>query len=306
MFCALLLRALLFAGLSAGSQPALAQSSSLERPVHRLVRALQRSEPYAQQDFALVALGEMATEYEQAIERVESQRESDPRKSYKRHRWLRATNAQLQQLYQLMEFISDGEPVQVVANPPGEVQIVTDHKTVLVSSIQDGDPRRFESRVMRSYCEAAGCEAGRFGRLNDLAESDARWSFADNQGNVFRTEDGLRFMFTSLRDRKIKSAACERAAAELRLLAEQLAAVERRGVEVEWSGVAVSGSERSLVRIRLNSAGDVLKVELPAIRMAPDLVVAARRWLEARAHGQSLELILPGADLMLARLILSG
>ena len=126
-------------------------------------------------------------------------------------------------------------------------------------------------------------------------------------GSTFETPDGLGFMFTDVRRRGAKEAACRKVHAELNRLADALAREQRRGRRVDFEVLSLESPGRGdNQRIVTSRGGARMRIDLPALARAPAVVEVAREWLRARAQGRDHRQLFPRSDLLLAGLLERG
>ena len=283
--------------------PPAVKRRSGERPIHRLAQSLIDGTDWDRRDFASIALRELAAEYEQVLQRAEQ----DTTSGNKRFRWMNAARGQLDELYLMMDDLDFGADFQIFADPPAAVQFVVPPRTALLSSLQASEPTRLETLVINAYCRALGCDPGRWGapreRKQTGPKTSSNWSMADRMGTTYETDDGLRFMFSNLHNRQDKALVCERIAAELRQLVVFLLSLQQRGLTFDWGSLTASAVGDAILAVYFNRSGDRYEVSMPYLSQAPGLVEATRAWLAARADGRLHNTIIPGADLLLSRLL---
>jgi len=299
-----LLAALLLAA-PAGATTAQPPAGALQR----LAAELAAEPEPVRADFAALALGEVVAAYERELERLSVPGQVSRRELAKQARWAGALATFLDGIYDALDALDAGAPVEVLVSPPGPVQFLVGERLVPVSSPRIDDPASLERAIVALWCEAFVCEAS-------LLEpdppppppaADGGWSFRDGMGSTFETADGLGFMFTDLRRRAHKEAACRRVHRDLERLAAALARELGAGRAVDFDALRlVESGAGDDQRVVVSASGRRLRIALPALARAPAVLAVGREWLRARARGEPYRQLFPRADLLLAPLLDAG
>lgn len=278
----------------------------------RLARYVVQEGGYDEQlEFARVALSRMIVEHEEFLGRLGPGRQGRHLKR-KNRRWAAAARSYLEQLRDYAELIEIADWVDIIVTPVGAVQLVADGHPMVISPLNMTNPSRFENAIVDTFCQLRDCffdrNIQRNAQLNaerkDARQQVAAWSFSDALQSMYSTVDGLHFMFTDVSNRSHKARVCEAVAAELRALAKALTAAQRAGAKVDWGKLRVNTQARGdAQQVDYNDAGGHLRVYLPQLAMAPDILAVAAPWLKAHAAGRIHAQHFPGAELFLKQLL---
>ncbi|MGI9333901.1 MAG: hypothetical protein ACR2RL_12195 [Gammaproteobacteria bacterium] len=276
----------------------------------QIARAAMQGDELARVDFARVAVAEMAREHDETLSRVRS-KGGRTRKDRSRHaRWLANMWPFVDGLYALIDAIDFGAAVDVVVLAEGTVQIVVDDRNLIVSALDINQPEVLEARIVSEFCVLYYCEFSAYGLAQDLERvydpvgSEGRWSFARGFASTFETHDGLRFMFTDVKNKPVKEQACLTVARELRMVAEQIGYATSSGYQVDWRYVHVRTDPATAEQhVVINKAGDFIPLDLPGLSVAQGALSSALPWIKSRLRGEEHTQSFPGADALLRRLL---
>jgi hypothetical protein len=158
-----------------------------------------------------------------------------------------------------------------------------------ISAARAGRLPALERAVATRFCARAGCGAP---AAAGAAPAVARAVPAASP------DDGLSCIPASGPHGHLHARACARVLAELRALAAALAATARAGTAIDWRVLAPARGRRLVV---VNAAGASVALAGDALARAPELVLRARPWLEARVKGRRSVLALaPPASIVYA------
>lgn len=274
----------------------------------RLAGSLLAEDPGVQADFAAIAVGEVIRVHELELDRLSVPGQVSRREIAKQYRWARALEAFLDDLYLARDELDQGVPVELVVAPPAPVQLLVGERLVELSSPRIENPTSLESDIVALFCEGFPCDLAVLEPPEPPPQRPVGgWSFRAGMGSTFETPDGLGFMFTDVRRRSEKEAACRKVHAELNRLADALAREQRRGRRVDFEVLSLESPGRGdNQRIVTTRSGSRMRMDLPVLARAPAVVEVAREWLRARAEGRSHRQLFPRSDLLLAELLGRG
>ncbi len=303
---------LLLATASAVTHPVIAAGDTgraLSRPtaLKRLGYFLQSENREVRTEFAAIALEKMIDAYEAELEQLNTPSQFSVKEMHKRSRWAKAVNQYLEYLYAFDEVIKQAPLVDIIADQPGPVQLLSGEFLLPIVSPRIAKPEQLENDIVQAFCDAYACEVE---ALEDPVEPApppaprSGWSFRAGFGSTYQSVDGLNFMFSNVRRKAIKEQVSLRISNQLRLLGEALARAERQGRRVDWRYLKLlPGARGDDQRVVLSAGAAPLRVALPDLALAESVLEIAKPWLKARLENKRIEQYFPGADLLFARLL---
>ena len=265
---ALLIVALALVGPTAMAAPLPPPSYQIAPPESRLARLL-RSLPAdatgARWELANIALEALYEVYASALRA--SMRES-PRSVARRdklRRWQAATRELMAGIQDARQRLLVGNDFSLLVDPQSQVIIAVEGRLLALTGLGRGDDHRLEQTVVERYCALNPC-AFMLERDPPVPRASAfgHWEITQGLRPIYRIDGLLGCRFEDLSDRRIKSAACQGAANDLRQLRERLNAAVRRGQTIDWPLLAASRREAATgILLILNASGAYLTVELP-------------------------------------------
>lgn len=294
------LRGLSLIALLSMAAPAQAQLQSGDEPAalsrfQRTVLSLRESSPEDQAGFATQALEQLAEVYmaEADLARTEARKEQGKQAARLRG-WSMAVDQYASQLLLLLDDVTEGYPVELVANREGSVSVTVADRAVILGHPRPGQQAAYEQQVLTDFCARHDCVGLTASVL--AAETvqpipmtanpvSPRWTFTGS-GPVCSNE-GVTVRFESTRQLAALRELCVQLMQELATLATELAWQGRHGVVVDWKALALSATPgRPGHLLRLNAPGDSILVTVPLLYGSPGLLVDIQPWLRARAAGE--------------------
>ena len=274
----------------------------------RLAITLEAEPQGVRADFAAVALSEMIAAYELEFDKLSLPGQVSRAEIAKQARWARAVQQFLAELYAARDELDAGAAVELIVSPPAAVQFMVGERMLAVASPRIDNPQSIEQQIVQVYCDSFACDPQILEPLEPAAEKLAKrggWSFAAGQGSTYETNDGLGFMFTDVRERSRKERICLQLGEELNRLSMALASARRRGQMVDVQALRINASGRGDDQlVVLSTTGNTLRLHLPALLDAPDVVEVARNWIAARSKGVAYRQRFPRAERLMAKLLL--
>lgn len=224
-------------------------------------------------------------------------------------RWAAATLAYMRRLERAASAAAAGAPVAVLVEPAGAVRVVVRGaplRQFMITSPRAGGTRALEQAIVRRYCRAVSCGGAPAGRSAGAAALAGRGQVttavpAAVRAPVAPAGDGLACATVAQPHGRLLTSACHALVAELRELAEALAATGRHGRTVDFAALRPPRRHGALHQVTLNRRGEYLSLALPALARAPEVWLAAQPWLRARLAGKVSPLALaPPARLVYA------
>jgi|GEM_PF-4823813 len=284
-------------------QPPQTRSSKLKR----LGYFLQSESREVRLQFAIIALDTMIAAYTAELEKLNTPGRHSLRQAHKRRRWATAVNQYLDYLYAFEEVIKQAPKVDIIADQPGPVQLLSGEFVLPISSPRIARPEQLENTIIESFCEDYPCDPL---ALEDPKEQPpapvgrSGWSFRAGYGSTYQTVDGLNFMFSNVRNKARKEQISLRISEQLRQLGDTLRRARRRGRIIDWQFLHItSRANGDDQRLLLSAQSPALRLALPDLALAPGVLDIAKPWLKARLDHQYIEQFFPGADLLFAKLI---
>ncbi len=288
-------------------------STSVQSPqprvsnLKRLGYFLQSENREVRMEFATIALEKMIVAYETELEQLSAPGQFSLKEKNKRFRWAKAVSQYLDYLYAFYEVIKQAPLVEVIADQPGPVQLLSGEFLLPISSPRIAKPEQLETDIVQAFCDSYACDVQAFEEpVEVVAKPSPRsgWSFRAGFGSTYQTVDGLNFMFSNVRQKNIKEQISLRIAQQLRLLGEALARASKRGQTIDWNFLKItSQGNGDDQRLALSTVSPVVRIALPDLALTDGVLEIAKPWLKARLEGQQIEQFFPGADLLFARLI---
>jgi len=279
----------------------------------QLATTISRGPAAERAAFARTAILTMADQYWQEIGKVRSQPHRDPAHRRKTSRWSAATLEYLDRLYDTADLIDEFTLVAILAGAGKSVNLFIDGAPVVLSGPRISDPDALGRQIVKEFCRLHACvldtlvghETKRSVRDRDVSDgSRSGWSFADGAGTTFVTDDGIHFMFTSLKDRERKQKAAMALMQDLRNIAAALMDASDQGYDIDWDRVRLSDSpvagEHKLI---VNRRGDYLRLRIPSLGRSAGFFRTSLSWVKARVEGRNLTLYVPGAEHVVAPLL---
>lgn len=291
------------AGTAVSAQPPQPRISTLKR----LGYFLQSENREVRMEFATIALEKMIAAYESELEQLNTPGRFSLKETNKRFRWSKAVSQYLDYLYAFDEVIKQAPMVEIIADQPGPVQLLSGEFLLPISSPRIAKPEQLETDIVRAFCDSYACEVQAFEEPVEVTPKPAPrsgWSFRAGFGSTYQTVDGLNFMFSDVRQKNIKEQISLRITQQLRLLSEALVRATQRGQAIDWKFLKIKNQAKGDdQRLALSTGSPVVRIALPDLALSEGVLEIAKPWLKARLEGQQIEQFFPGADLLFARLI---
>ena len=261
--------------------------------------------------FARTAILTMADQYWQEVGKVRSQTHLDAKHRRKASRWSAATLEYLDRLYNTADLINEFSLVEIVPGVGESVHLIVDGAPVVLSGPRIGDPDALGQEIVREFCRLRPCVLDTFvghetkRSVRDVPNaSRSGWSFADGAGTTFVTDDGIHFIFDSVRDRELKQKAAMSLMQDVRKIAAALMDISEQGYSIDWERIrlddlSVAGEHKLIV----NRRGDYLLLRVPSLGQSSAFFRTSLSWIKARVEGRNLTLYIPRAELVLAPLL---
>ncbi|MES9845001.1 MAG: hypothetical protein ABW162_15025 [Candidatus Sedimenticola sp. PURPLELP] len=262
-------------------------------PFERLVDTLATADAAQRQDFAWIALSEIAHAYE--LELMESKQEtlSSEKRLRKLIRWRKGIRGFIEQLHALIERLPTLTEIEIQPAAAGPSILFIGNNPVVLSGPENGMAKFMERRIIDSYCSLYDCSA-----LDEQPEPQpddeqqlvgrGKWIFEHHRQARYETPDNLVFVFSDLAERSKKQEACDRIAEELRMLASAIRRAKRAGYPIDWSSLVIeplNGNSKS--HVLLNTNGDYLQLELPSLLGGELLDEETVHWTRKKSNGES-------------------
>ena len=257
--------------------------------------------PDVRSDFALIALTSLTAAYEEEASLAVEEARSDLTQA-ELVGWSSSVLRYARQFEELMNDVTDGEPLAITVDEGRSVSIAIKQRTVILSHPRPGRQSMLEQSIIEQFCRGGTC-AQLETEVDELAvpvyNSAIRplWSFDEGGPVCTHDEVALRFPIdaTLSNAREI----CQQFLEEIARLRQELAKQLRRGVYVDWSNIqvhAVPVQESS--RVELNDRGDSIIADLPILGRNPRLLILIQPWLRSQfIDAEPITLQLHAADL---------
>ena len=279
--------------LSMVSSPAVAEPRQLYMQPSALVQLaeyLGGAPDSTQAHFAALVLESLVDAYRDELEQAAMVRADDTARAHRIQRWRQAMDLELQRLQRFQASLMHSREASVEVERQGQILLMVEGAPLLVSWPRVAAQVEREAAIVRRFCALHDCprtaEPGAPRPVADPVEVRGAWSFTQQGGAGWESEDGVRCAFPDLGHRAERETLCRRVVAELQTLAAALAGVRRDGALIEWSRLVVADEPGAgMQRVTVNARGDYLLVPLPAlVREAVDWR-AASRWLARQLDG---------------------
>lgn len=301
--------AIVLAALALGARAQLAGARFDASPYPAIVAQIREGGPYDRQDFARMALEEMASVYEEEVTRAAQKppRRAEDWGGYRR--WMDTSARQATEYRVLAASISDASVINVVLDGPGTVRLIIDGRNVILAGPRIDGPDVLEARIVERACLYWVCSlpvlSGAQGAdgYTDGAETETptwraggSWSFAQNRGPEYVTANGLHFRFADMQALQKKEAASRALASDLTTVAEVAGYLAQQGWPIEWDFLRLGPASGGQHTLLLNAFGDSVSIDVHDARRLADALPPARDWLRAVATGGTATHHLTGAD----------
>ncbi|MET0087900.1 MAG: hypothetical protein ABW082_15450 [Sedimenticola sp.] len=289
LLAALFLAAPLSVSAMQSQQPVNAANLS---PYTKLTRSVADADPLQRQDFAWIALSEIAHAYEQELKNSDLEQPNSRKRVLKLARWRKGIRSFIEQLHGHIDLLQRAEDVQLQADGSGPAILFIDDNPVVLSGPENGMAKLMEQRIIDSYCSLHDCstlqKAPEPPKLDEGPIAGGKWIFQHGRFARYETPDNLVFVFRSLDGRSEKQQACENIASELRQLAAAIRQAKRAGHRIDWSMLTVQPLENnSKSHVLLNGNGDYLQLKLPYLQRSQLLDENLVLWTKKRSSGDS-------------------
>lgn len=262
-------------------------------PLAALVAQLHNATPDALTDFARVAIRVMRDTYVDELQKSAAVMPAEPHARRKLARWRAATWGFVAELDDLIRMIDAQGHVEISVDPRDRVQILVNHRSVLISSPRIRESDQLAEQIVATYCWDHSCGTRpqpQPKRKSRKQQVPGTWSIGQGLRASFVTRDGLIFEFGNLQERAEKEQACIVAVRELRSLATNLREAHRTGYMIEWDAVQlVSADANDAQQFIINRRGQYLQLRLPSLVRSPALWREAVPWLRAQVRGAPYE-----------------
>jgi hypothetical protein len=243
------------------------------------------------EDFARAGLAEMIQAYAEEADLALQDRRARARNPGL-PRWSRNVASYALHLRDMAVGLDNGGHASISVGPGGQVLLFLDSGPVVVSGPRISEPGVLEERILRRFCARHPCESLLAmhrpvsappkppSPVRALLPVSVSWVFNARGGPRCRGDGGLELQFRDSRELLRKRRLCTRVVRELNALAAALESRLTDGGVVQWEDLQVASDS-----VRLNRAGEQLRLDLPTLAAAPEIVSGARDWLAARAGG---------------------
>lgn len=289
----------------------------------RTIRALQAAEPEWRADFAGVALWQLTGAYyaEADLARQDSQPPTvtpvTERALQKKRHWSAVVDQYAGRLADVQRQVEAGAKVSFALSPVTEAMLQVADEQVMLAHPRPEQQAAFEQLVLEQFCQLRDCWVltgwSEFADSRDLSvAADGAISALGDQSSIgMQQTSSTQASITPSWEFTAAGSACSYAGIRLRFqrddnlgalrqlcrdLFGEVAAVrdglwqqQQYGVEVEWSALAFSqpSVETGEPMLKLNRAGDLLRVDAPLLRGRTALLQALKPWLAAQVAQQN-------------------
>ena len=275
---------------------------------NRLAMAVSDADTPIRVDFAVLAVSEMVLAHRDEADRARRDARNS-RTDRNPARWARAVDAYAADLTAVVNSVTTDTQVNIEIGPENSVALTIDGKPVTVSFPQTPQQALFEQRVMERFCNLHRCEdlIAEYQRIQPsqrFEHSAPLWRFSQQAGPVCATDDGLEFRFHDSANLNRKRQTCSRIVAELNTLAELIAENLATGVHIDWKRLAIHPQwEEGQHLVELDGGGGAVRVSLPTLAAAPELLPLVRPWLAAKVEGIGFRQVVIDGDRFMAPLL---
>ncbi len=259
-------------------------------------------------EFAFIAMDKMIAAYERELENLHAAANQSVKGARKRMRWAQAVNQYLDYLYAMDDVIKQAPDVEIIADQPGPLQLLSGEFLLPITAPRIARPEPLENAIIDAFCSDYPCDPR---ALDDPLEPvtppkpRSGWSFQAGYGSTYQTVDGLKFMFSNVRKRALKEQICLRISQQLRRLVESLKMARQRGQMIDWRYLKIgSGNNAGEQYVLLSAKTAALRLIAPDLALVPGIVDVAKPWLKAQLEQKPIAQFFPGADLLLAKLMI--
>jgi hypothetical protein len=269
------------------------QLYSQPSPLAGVIAGLAEAAPAVRLEFAGLVVDALVLAYEMELDPALFERPRGATGQRKLLRWQQAAAPLLAELHTLQAGLYLANDVEVVLDRHNRILLRIEGRPLWVAWPRGDTQTRIERELAAEFCRRHDCGREDVGAVAGArpvpAASQGAWVLSQRRPPAWESADGLRCEFADLSDRAGKEAACRAVVADLRGLANALAAAARHGESVQWEHLALQDEPvGALHRVVVNARGDYVQVAVPALAQTPVDWGAARRWLRARAEGRAV------------------
>lgn len=253
----------------------------------RLARYIQQESRQKLSDFVKTSLEEMSAIYKEEALAAREKSLLDDKERNKLIRWSRNSLAFANQLDSLRKSVNPSSKLDLYFESFGELYILVNGKPVLISSPVINQQKSLEQRIINNICKRMYCDSKFLQKpASDLVRSlwvYAEWEVGENDHYLFKTKNGLHFIFPDLKEKKKRQHICLNIARDLNLIADALLDAKEKGIFIDWSYLyidVIPGSEK--YQLIINQFKDAIRLSLTAIPYLNDYPQITIPWLQAR------------------------
>ena len=262
-----------------------------------LARRVQNSSFDEKAEFVRISLEEMAYAFSEEAEKAREEFEARLRNPNKKgdkdeekdpRKWISATNSYAGRLQGLSESLTSDSYVDVRVSHEGAVILVVGGRNVIVSGPRIDRPEVLENRIIERVCVDTNCNQLESASLAPAAFDPlgGRWNFDDSSAPVFTTNNGLNFLFDDGGNLSGKERACVAVAQELDNIIQALKNMLWQNSAVDWDTIAILRDPNdTLQKLRINRAGDFVRMQLPQLAQTPYVLQSAMPWVRSQVGG---------------------
>ncbi len=254
------------------------------------------------QNYIKIVLTEMVAVYKEEADRARQTaiETEDKNKKRKLFRWSNNTLSFSEQLTNLYNGINEYTRLQIYTDINSESYLLIDDYPVVVSSPVINEQKTLQERIIKSVCAHYFCDMEHLGKVSEISRRKikvtAGWKiFKDKY--VFYTQSGLHFVFKDISDKKIKQKMSIKIAGDLNLIADVLAAANKKGIFIDWEYLymqPIPGDR--LHELVINPFGDKIVLQIKAIQFLNDFPEVTIPWLKERMIKASKQFYFHKAD----------
>jgi len=202
--------------------------------------------------------------------------------------WAEGAEAFAQDLEAGLSRLGRASDVTLIPSERRDLRMVVDGRQYMVNAPRPDEQYVLEQDIADRLCRYFNCET----QPETLTERTRRkasaleqsWAFGDDVPPTFSASDGLHCVYNDRTHLTLKRRVCEAVLHELRLVAEALIALKKRGATIDFDrlGLVTERGRQSVRYARFRT----FELGLPVLANAPDQFVLARAWLAARVEGR--------------------
>lgn len=258
---------------------------------HELALNLRQLSRTVKVDFALAAIAETISLYQQ--ETLSAASSGD---SVKLKRWARSSDSYIASLQAIETSITPSTAIGIFETEGGHIYLLIEGQPAIISGPRPAQQDQLERTITQHFCSQYPCDSlieNYSGEHQLDIKTLPHWQFRIESISTCSTGDGLALVFNRPTELLQKRDICKQLFSELILLADALALQRNNGVSIEWHQLAINSTPDSdQAHVIVNSNGDSATLSIPGCAASPALISQVLPWLKSKVAGEAGDQVL--------------